>query len=232
MLWRNPFRGLTKFEWALWLISVWAVTLSSLVRFDVANLAVSLLGVTSLIFVARGDVFGQFITVAFSLLYGVISLFSHYYGETIIYFCMQAPIAVLTIVTWLRHSHKAGGEEVEVRSLPPRAIPLLVLATAAVTGGFFFLLRALGTENLAVSTISVATSFGALSLLVLRSPYYAVVFALNDVVLIVLWTLEVVRDIAFLPMVVCFVMFLCNDIYGFCNWIRIRRRQALEKAAG
>ena len=83
-----------------------------------------------------------------------------------------------------------------------------------------------------MSTISVATSFGALSLLVLRSPYYAVVFALNDVVLIVLWTLEVVRDIAFLPMVVCFVMFLCNDIYGFCNWIRIRRRQALEKAAG
>ncbi len=33
------------------------------------------------------------------------------------------------------------------------------------------------------------------------------------------------EDAAYLPMVVCFVMFLANDLYGFFNWRRMARRQ-------
>ena len=44
-------------------------------------------------------------------------------------------------------------------------------------------------------------------------------------VLIVLWAIASTHDLAYLPMVACFVMFLANDIYGFINWRRMRRRQ-------
>ncbi len=44
-------------------------------------------------------------------------------------------------------------------------------------------------------------------------------------VLIILWVLAAMTDVTCLPMVLCFVMFLINDLYGFVNWQRMRRRQ-------
>ncbi|MBO5270667.1 MAG: nicotinamide mononucleotide transporter, partial [Clostridia bacterium] len=87
---------------------------------------------------------------------------------------------------------------------------------------------ALHTENLLISTISVTTSFFAASLVFLRSPYYALAYAANDVVLIVMWIMASVEDISYLPMILCFVMFLLNDLYGFVNWRRMEKRQKTE----
>ena len=68
------------------------------------------------------------------------------------------------------------------------------LLTAAVTAGFYFILRALGTANLLPSTVSVTTSFLAVYLTFHRSPLYALGYAANDVVLIVLWLLAARAD--------------------------------------
>ena len=89
-------------------------------------------------------------------------------------------------------------------------------------------MRALGNARLLVSTLSVTTSFVAAYMAMLRSPYYAVGYAVNDVVLIVLWVMAAVGDIANLPMVFCFVMFLFNDVYGFINWQKMQRKQAVS----
>jgi nicotinamide riboside transporter PnuC len=78
------------------------------------------------------------------------------------------------------------------------------------------------------STLSVTTSFLAVSLTALRSPYYALAYTANDIVLIVLWILASIQDIAYLPMILCFVMFMVNDLYGFLNWRRMRDRQGKE----
>ena len=95
-----------------------------------------------------------------------------------------------------------------------------------MTVAFYFILKTLGTANLAVSTLSVATSFLASSLMLLRSSYYAVAYAANDIVLIVLWILASLKDITYLPMVANFLVFLVNDIYGFWSWSRREKKQA------
>ena len=94
-----------------------------------------------------------------------------------------------------------------------------------VTVLFYFILKALGTANLLFSTISITTSFVASYLTFLRSPYYAIGYSANDIVLIILWILASVEDVSYLPMVACFVMFLFNDLYGFYNWRRMQTRQ-------
>ncbi len=76
------------------------------------------------------------------------------------------------------------------------------------------------------STLSVATSFIAVYLTARRSPYFALAYASNDVILIILWTLAAITDVSYLSVLVCFIMFLVNDIYGFINWRRMQRRQA------
>ena len=221
------FRSLTKFEWCLWLSSVVVVTVSFFLSPDknVLNLIDSLIGVTALIFISKGYVIGQVLLIIFGVLYGIISFEYRYYGEIITYLGMSAPIAGLAVISWLRHPYK-DSKEVEVnRHLKLSTWLTLLFLTAAVTVGFYFILKALGNSNLLFSTISVTTSFLAASLTFLRSPYYGLGYAANDAVLITLWVLAALEDPGYVPMIFCFVMFFINDLYGFFNWRRMSKRQ-------
>ncbi len=223
---KNSFRDLTKFEWALWLSSVAVIFLSSILvpKPDLLSMMASFVGVTALIFVAKGYVLGQILTIAFSVFYGIVSWHARYYGEMITYLCMSAPAAIAATVAWLKNPYK-NSSEVRVARLTKTKFVLLLLVTALVTFAFYFLLGALGTANLTVSTVSVTTSFFAASLLIFRSPFYALVYASNDVVLIVLWIMQAITDPSCAPMIACFVMFLLNDLYGFIQWTKMQKRQ-------
>ena len=210
---KKLFKSLTKFEKILWGVSLIVVLASflSVPERDYLTLIASLVGVSALIFISKGNVVGQFLVVIFALLYSVVSVLSQYYGEMITYLFMSTPMAICAIVSWIKHPYSDG--EVEVNDITKKQIATIAVSSALVTVAFYFILGALGTANLIVSTISVLTSFVASYLTFLRSPYYALGYALNDVVLIVLW------------MILCFVMFLVNDLYGFINWRRIKNRQ-------
>lgn len=224
---KNRFRiTLTRFELGLWLTSV-IVVAGTYIGFqsgDWLSLTASLIGVTALIFVAKGHVLGQVLTIVFAVFYGVISWAFRYYGEVITYLCMTAPMAALALVTWLRNPYKDSAE-VTVNRLSARQWAVMLILTALVTGAFYFILRFLGNAALAVSTVSITTSFLASYLTALRSPYYALAYAANDLVLILLWVIAAFTDISSVPMVACFVMFFANDLYGFVSWKRMEKRQ-------
>ena len=131
---KNPFRGFTPFEWSLWLLSLAGILLSYFLcgNTQFLYLIASLLGATALIFVSKGHVLGQ----------------------------------ILTVVLTAR-----------------------------------------------------------------RSALYALAYAANDVVLILLWSLASATDREYLSMVVCFAAFFLNDVYGFFQWQRMRRRQEAAAAA-
>lgn len=223
----NSFKNLTKIELILWLASVAAIVISFIAGSskDVLTIIASLIGVTALIFVSKGDVLGQILTVVFSLFYAVISFRFNYYGEMITYLGMTAPIAVLSAVSWFKHPYENGKNEVKIAALTRAKAIVLVLFTVAVTVLFYFILKYFNNANLFMSTVSIATSFSASALMLLCSPYYAVAYACNDVVLVILWIMASMEDISFLPMIVCFAIFLINDIYGFFNWRKMSRKQ-------
>lgn len=227
----NPFRRLTKFELTLWISSVFVITLAFFLggRMGMISYLASMIGVTALIFVARGDVIGQFLIVVFALLYAVVSWQERYYGEMLTYVCMSAPAAVIAIISWIRHPYKEDHSEVKVNRIYGKEWILLCFLTLIVTVIFYFVLGFFGTAQLVVSTLSVATSFFASYLTFRRSPFYALAYTANDIVLIVLWVISSLRDLAYLSMVACFSMFLFNDLYGFFNWLRMEKRQAREK---
>ncbi len=222
----NPFKRLTKFEWVLWLCSLVVVTGSFMIpaEKDYLTLAASLIGVTALIFVAKGLVIGQILIVLFAVFYGLISFYFRYYGEMITYLGMSAPIAMLSVVSWIRHPAK-NHAEVEVYHVKRRELVLMFVFAVMTTIVFYFILGALGTENLFFSTLSVTTSFIASYLTFLRSSYYALAYAANDLVLIVLWSAAALGDVSSLPMLLCFIMFFANDMYGFFHWRKMEKRQ-------
>lgn len=207
--------------------SVGAIVIAFLVfdRADYMTLAASLIGVTSLVFNAKGNPTGQCLMIVFSLLYGVISYSFAYYGEMITYLGMTAPMAAAALVSWLRHPYEGRRREVEVNDLSRKELVFMWLPTAAVTAGFYFILKALHTANIMPSTLSIATSFAAAYLTWRRSPYYALLYAANDIVLIILWMLAALKNTSYIQVSVCFCAFLANDIYGFVSWRSMAKRQ-------
>lgn len=217
----------SKGELALWGSSAGLILLSFFLfdRVNFMTLAASLIGTTSLIFNAKGNPFGQALMILFSLLYGVISYTFSYFGEMITYLGMTGPMALFALISWLRNPYQGNRAEVAVNRLGNWELALMYALTALVTWGFYFILDYFGTANMIPSTLSVATSFIAVYLTFRRSPYFALAYAANDAVLIILWTLAAVEDIRYLSVMICFVMFLINDLYGFVSWKRMEKRQ-------
>ena len=217
----------SKGELALWGGSVGAILIAFFLfdRVNYLTLGASLIGVTSLIFNAKGNPIGQGLMVIFSLLYGVISYTFSYYGEMITYLGMTGPMALFAFVSWLRNPYKGNRAEVAVNRIGKWELALMYGLTAVVTVGFYFILDYFDTANMIPSTLSVTTSFIAVYLTFRRSPYFALAYAANDVVLIVMWILAAVEDISYLSVIICFVMFLVNDLYGFISWKRMEQRQ-------
>lgn len=214
-------------EWILWLSSVGAIVLS-FVLFgggDYLTLVASLIGVTSLIFNAKGNPVGQALMVVFSIMYAIVSLTFRYYGEMLTYLGMTMPMSIIALVSWLKHPYKGNKSQVEVNEISAREWLFMLGLTAIVTVGFYFVLDAFDTANIVPSTISVATSFVAVYLTFRRSPFYALGYASNDVVLIILWTMASLQNAVYWSVVVCFVAFLLNDLYGFLSWQRMKKHQ-------
>lgn len=217
----------TKAELALWGGSA-ALVLAAFLLFDRGDglkLLASLIGVTSLLFNAKGNPIGPGLMVIFSALYGIISWRCAYYGEMATYLGMTAPMSLYALVAWLKNPYGGQRSQVKVRRLPQQEALLLLLLAGAVTAVFYFILKALHTANLIPSTVSVTTSFLAVYLTARRSPAFALCYGANDLILILLWLLATREDLAYLSVVVCFGVFFVNDTYTYFRWRRMEKDQ-------
>ncbi len=217
----------TKTELTLWCSSAMLIIVSFLLfdRVNYLTLAASLIGVTSLIFNAKGNPIGQALMVLFSLLYGAISYRFSYYGEMVTYLGMTAPMALFAFVSWIRNPYQGNKAEVAVNRLGAVEWIVMLFLSGLVTVVFYYILNYFNTANMLPSTLSVTTSFIAVYLTFRRSPYFALAYAANDIVLIVLWILAAAEDIRYLSATICFILFLVSDIYGYVSWRKMEKRQ-------
>ena len=222
---RNYFSLVEKL---IWCISVFLIVSSFFIfgQGSYLTLLASLIGVTALIFLAKGNAVGHILMIMFCLLYGVISFGFRYYGEMMTYLGMSLPMCASALISWVRHPYQKN--QVAIHRIKRREVLCSLFLTACVTTLFYFILLWTNTANLIPSTFSVATSFFAACMMFCRSPYYSLAYATNDVILIILWILASIEDISYLSVVVCFAAFLLNDIYGFISWRRMERAQRRE----
>lgn len=223
----NQFAMLTKREWILWLSSIIIITVTFFIKSsgNYLTLVASLIGATSLIFIAKGMVIGQLLMLLFSVLYALISWNLCYYGEILTYLGMTAPMAVLSAIQWIKNPYEGKKGVVKTAKLSKKKIFYLIVMAVIVTWIFYYILLYFNTANMTFSTISVTTSFLAAFLTFLRSPLYALGYAANDIILIVLWVLATMGDKDYLPMIICFIIFLINDIYGYVSWRKMEKDQ-------
>lgn len=196
-----------------------------LARSHMLYLIASLVGLIALMYMAKGEPLGQILTIIFSVLYAIIAYRYRYYGEMITYLFMTLPSALIASIIWLRNPYNHFSRVVKVSKLNRFKIQMILILSIVITLLFYYVLKSLNTPNLLISTLSILTSFLASLLTFFRSRHYALFYALNDLVLMVLWTLATLSSLTYLPMIVCFGIFFIHDLYAFVNWKKIESNQ-------
>ena len=160
----------TTFEKILWIGSIVLITGSAVMfgKDGILSVIASLIGATSL------------------LLYAIISFSFAYYGEMITYLGLTGPMALAAFISWIRNPFAKGKAEVKVNHIHRGEVLFMFILAAVVTVVFYFVLDFFNTANLIPSTVSVTTSFLAVYLTFRRNRFFAVAYAANDIVLIIL----------------------------------------------
>lgn len=223
----NPFAMLTKKEWVLWTSSIIIITVAFFIKSsgNYLTLAASLVGATSLIFIAKGMVIGQLLMLLFSALYALIAWNFCYYGEMITYLGMTAPMAALSAIQWIRNPYEGKKRSCKDSKAFQKEGVLLDYYDNCSNMDILLYSVIFQYVNMIFSTISITTSFLSAFLTFLRSPLYALGYAANDIVLIVLWVLATIENKDYLPMIICFIIFLLNDFYGYVSWCKMKKNQ-------
>ena len=222
------FKSWNLFEKLFLLISLLIIIVCFFLGTDknILSLITSILGVITVIFGAKGLVWAPVVNLLYNIVYIILSYTQGFYGEVLIYIFMMTPINIAMIVSWLKNKSKEDENIVEVNKLNKKEYILLFVFTLIVAVGFYFILKALHTTALFISTISLIDSFIATYLLYRRCSNYALSYIVNDIILIVLWSFSIKNNgVAYLPMVLSFLVFLVNDVYGLISWKKRERKQ-------
>ena len=107
------------------------------------TLIATIVGVTSLLFTAKGHVSGQFLQLVFCVLYAIVALGFKYYGEAITYMGMTFPSDLFAAIVWLKNPSKKGKTEVRMAHLTPKKSAVAISVSAAATVIFYFILKML-----------------------------------------------------------------------------------------
>ena len=219
------FKNWTTFEKLFLLFgTIIAILLTYFFHGTWIDLSYTLLYFWTAILLAKGKYFCYIIGIISTFFYAFVSYSNSYYGEVIIAMCCTLPLMIIGLVNWLKHQDSTN--TVIIKEITKKELLLVLLSQAVTFAGYYFLLKAFNTNNLLVSTFSVVASIIATYLTARRSEYGFIGFIINDIILITLWSIPVVEgNINIIPVLLCPVLLLINDIYGAYNWRRIKSEQ-------
>lgn len=215
----------TKFEKIfLFIGTIFAFLLTYVFKGTLIDLGYTLLYFWTALLLAKGKYSCYIIGIISTFFYASVSLSNSYYGEVIIAMCCTLPLMIIGLINWLRHQDNTN--TVIVKEITKKELTLVLLSQIILFFGYYFLLKVFNTSNLIVSTISIVASVIATYLTARRSEYGFIGFIINDIVLIILWTIPLINgDTSIIPILLCPVLLLINDIYGVYNWKRIKDKQ-------
>ena len=255
------FGGLTAFE-KVWLAVFSAVILIATIYFSLSgtdwkswwsiaiNWLVSpisaLTGVVCVLLVARASIYNYSFGLVQSILYGLISWLSGYYGDWILNWFFFVPTQFLIFLSW-RGKLQQGSHEI-VRLFPLKwwqALAIVVASLGALVG-FGFALHLLDNwfindmkRNVSIYA-NITKVFGAKLLgpmmdsstevlqiaaqvlCITRSRLQWPMWIATNVITIAMWAAVALTDHSQLPLamptLVMWIAFLFNSIYGAVNW--------------
>ena len=218
-------KGWNKFEKAFLILgTISAFALTFLFKGTWIDLGYTLLYFWTALLLAKGKYACYIIGIISTFFYAFVSYNNSYYGEVIIAMCCTLPLMIVGLVNWLKHQDNTN--TVVIKEISKKELIIVLLSQAVMFIGYYYLLKIFNTNNLLVSTFSIVASIIATYLTARRSEYGFVGFIINDIIIITLWSIPVIGgNTNLIPVLLCPVLLLINDIYGVYNWKKIKNKQ-------
>ncbi|MCR5146112.1 MAG: nicotinamide riboside transporter PnuC [Clostridia bacterium] len=216
----------TKLEKVLLFGSILLISIVGIIcKSDILTTLCAIVGVVTVLLLAKGKNLGQIFGVLIAILYSIVSFKNRYYGEVMIYLIIMLPMHIIGIFSWFRHKNEKT-DSVEVNKISKKEWIIVALLFSGIFVGIYYLLKAFNTNELIVSTISVLASLFACYLQIRRSRFSFGFYMINDIILMVLWGIPVVKgSIVLLPILLDPTINFINDSYGFYNWRKMEKEQ-------
>lgn len=208
-----------RFEKTLLFVSIILITISGIINnSEILTIITSFLMVLCALTQAKGKVISQFIGVIAIILYSIIAFQNQYYGEVIIYILVLLPMYLVGIYSWITNKNE-DTNTVNQNDLSKKEWIILSVIDILLFGILYYVLRYFNTSQLVVSTLSMLASLMANYLIVRRNKYSFLFYIINDLILVILWGIPVLKgDFALIPILIDPVLLLINDSYGWKNW--------------
>lgn len=220
---KSFFSDWTIFE-TCWLIlsSVMIVTLSLIWGDSILAIFSSLSGVISVVLCAKGKIenyaFGMFQAIT----YAIICYQSQVYGE-VMYNVLMVPMIIIGVISWKKNM-EVDNTEVRARNLTATGWIILVVASAAATAGYSFVLQMLGGNFAIVDATSTTLSVIATILMLTRYSEQWVVWIVVNIASVILWVMALIdQEPGAITLVVMWSAYLLNSIYGYINWRKMAK---------
>ena len=216
----------TIFEKILLFGSILVISSVGLVfKADLLTTSCSLLGIITVLLIAKGKNIGQVLGVLVTIMYSVVAYKNKYYGEVLINLLLMLPLYIIGIITWINHKDEKTNF-VEINSIQKKEWIIVAIVFICAFIGIYNLLKFFNTNELIVSTISVLVSLFAAYLQMRRSRYSFSFYLINDIVLMFLWGIPVIHgNYTLFPILLNPMVNFINDMYGSYNWKRTEKIQ-------
>lgn len=216
---KKLFKDWKAFEIGLLIISVLSILVSAIVfKSQILTLMTSLIGILCALLQAKGKIISQFVGLLEVILYPILSYQNQYYGEVIIYVFIVFPMYLYGVISWVTHKNKETAT-VEANQISKKEWIILSFASLVSFVVLYYVLKYFNTSQLIISSLSMVTSLIATYLITRRSKYSFLFYIGNDIILILLWGIPVLKgNFSLLPMLLDPIILFINDNYGWRNW--------------
>jgi len=229
------FGGWTKFE-ATWLILFLAIQLAIFaIQPDgwIASIA-AITGILCVVFVGKGKISNYLFGLISVSLYAYTSYTYQLYGEMQLNLFVYVPVQFIGFYVWRKHMtsentvNNAGVEEVIAKSLTAKQWAMVIGIVVVGTYAYSLWLTHLESALPQLDGATVVISLVAQVLMILRYREQWALWILVNILTIALWaTMYFKTGDTSLPLLVMYMMYLCNSIYGYYNWTQlVKKHQA------
>ncbi len=221
--------GWSKFE-ITWLVlsTVIMIVLSIIWGDNVLALISGITGILGVVLAAKGKISTYLFATINVAIYAYLTFNNHLYGEFMLNAFYYIPMNFVGFYLWSRHKDEESGD-VEGKSLTLMQIIVLLIAVAIVVIIYWQILSHIGGQLALIDAMSTVFSVVALIMQVARYAEQWLLWIIVNVVSVVMWVLLLGEDSSAITMVVMWVAYLFNSMYGYYNWKKLAAKNVENK---
>ena len=226
---KRIFADWSRFE-ICWLVlsTVIMIVLSVIWGDNLLALISGITGILGVVLAAKGKVSTYIFATVNVAIYALLTFQNHLYGEFMLNAFYYIPMNFIGFYLWSKHKDNESGE-VEGKKLTGKQTVILFAAVAVVVLVYWQILSRIGGQLALIDAMSTVFFVVALIMQVARYAEQWLLWIIVNVVSVVMWLLLIGKDSSAVTMVVMWIAYLFNSVYGYYNWRKLAAKNVDNK---